>query len=338
MLNSSELPTLPATIYARGYYNFSQLPDAIVSILDPLNIAFTGARLTPTGKLRLYVSNVQIGSDSIETISADQWYRIELAIGLAVGAADTVELRLNGNVVASTTGHNLTDLNMGLANWRFGWSAAGAGINKLVYVDDIAINDSLGSDQNSWPGPGQIVLLRPISDSQVGTWTGGLGGTSNLFDAVNNQPPLGTASQTDTSQIESVDGSGDNSTAEYRANMTTYQDAGIHAGDLITVVQSVVDHGEDTAVGIKTGSTIILSNPMQLVADAFTFGNDSGALGTWPKNWTAKWGQAQYNPSVDVTLSPVLGVRKTDVGVQIASVDAMGIYIEYQDQVPAMQP
>ena len=39
-----------------------------------------------------------------------------------------------------------------------------------VYMDDIAINDTLGTRNNSWCGPGAIVALKPTGDGQYYDW------------------------------------------------------------------------------------------------------------------------------------------------------------------------
>jgi hypothetical protein len=197
--------------------------------------------------------------------------------------------------------------------------------------DDIALNDSTGASQNSWPGGGQVVTCFPISDVQDGSWTGGAGGTGDLSDAVNNIPPVGTATETNATQIESADGSGDNATDEYRANLTTYTNAGIGAADTITLIQPTIIHGEDVGTGTKTGSFGLQSNPSQTYA-TFTYGDDGGALGTYDTLWPVKVGDPVYAPSPTLGSSPVLAVRKTDAGTRVASVCAMGLNIEY---VPA---
>jgi len=198
--------------------------------------------------------------------------------------------------------------------------------------DDWATNDNNGADQNSWPGAGSVVLCKPISDSQDGSWTGGAGGTGiDLSLAVSSTPPVGTAAETNTTQIESVDSSGDNATDEYRANLTTYTDAGIGASDTINVLHPLINHGEDVSTGTKTGSFGLQSNPSQTYA-TFTFGDDVGGLGTFPTNWRTKLSSPVYSPSVTKGSSPVLAVRKTDTGTRVASVDFMGLNVEY---VPA---
>ena len=329
--------------YLRTYIYIDTLPSndncSIITVYAGTSDSVCSVNLRSNGVLRFMRGSpaVQVGSDTA-SLSLNTWYRIELYMKTDVGATDEVEMRLDGITVGSATSLTLSDSSVSI--FQLGWVASGPGANRSIYYDDMAINNNVddGSGlQNSWPGPGKIVLLKPISDVQAGTWTGGAGGTTNLFDAIDNTPPLGTSSETNLTQIENVDTSPDNSTDEYRATMTSYFDAGIGGEDEIVLVQPLVDSGEDAGAGTKTGSFAILSNPTQATVDTFTAGANAGALGTWPSNWDTQWGAAQSSPIVDVSTSPVMALRKTDTGNRVLSVDFMGIYVEYIDYVPVMQ-
>lgn len=320
----------------RGYYLrvYLNMPGAPTSECPILGLFGTGGfvvTMTTAGALKLQsVDDSQvrtnIGSAS-GALTAGQWYRVELFANTGSGATDAAELRLDGNTVASGSSLSVTDTT--IATCVIGFVLVTPGANTVLYFDDLALNDDQGSSQNSWPGAGRVILLKPTADSQVGSWTGGSGGTSNLWQAVSNIPPAGTASETNTTQIESADSSGDNSTDEYRATLTDYATAGLTSADTITVVQAVIEHGEDVATQSKTGSVALFSNPAQGSADTFTFGNDVGALGTWPSNWRTRWGTAQASPSVTLGTSPVIALRKTDGTTRVASVDFVGLMVEY---------
>jgi hypothetical protein len=205
-----------------------------------------------------------------------------------------------------------------------------------TWLDDFAVNDNNGSSQNSWPGEGNVVLLLPISDNQVGEWRGGAGGSSNLWEAINNIPPVGTATETDTSQIESdaTDSTADGPTETYKANMATYTSAGIGAGDTIKVLYPVLCHGEDSATGTKNGSLQILSNPTASAATTFLYGRDQGALGTWPTGWhwitpSSDTEPPIYAPSVTLGTSPVLEIASTSATNAQGAVCFAGVYVDY---------
>lgn len=327
--------SLGSWFYYRAYFCFEALPASTVKIMRFLTTggaALASARLTSAGKLQLWNDggSSQLGSDSAATISADgaTWYRVELGVLINSGAVDdSAELRLDGTTVATLSSISIATVAPG--NMSMGWIEA-PGANKSVFVDDAAVNDDSGSDQNSWPDEGKVVLLLPISDSVRDTlWTGGAGGTTNLFDAVNNTPPTGTASETNTTQIEHA-GSAGGTTDDYEANMTTYSTAGLVSGDTVKVVQYVIAHGEDIATGTKLLSMQLLSNPTDTDSGNFSAGGNIGALGTYSTNWSVQRNDVVYDPSVTLGTSPVARVRRPETASRVASVCFMGVWVEYQ--------
>jgi hypothetical protein len=67
-------------------------------------------------------------------------------------------------------------------------------------IDDFSVNDDAGSVNNSWCGPSHGVLwLSPVSDAQRGSWTGGAGGTTNLYEKTRTRHQ--TTRPTNTDQI-----------------------------------------------------------------------------------------------------------------------------------------
>lgn len=285
--------------------------------------------LDTAGKIVLEVPDGTSRGTSANALSDNVWYRIEAFFNFDVaGTSDQIDVRVDGSSVLSGT----FDGNTTVPIDRFSFGRPTAGIT--WDFDDCALNDSSGSDQNSWPGEGKVLLCVPTSDSQVGSWTGGAGGTTNLFAAVDNKPPTGTATETDTTQIENADGSPDNATDEYRANLQSYTTAGLPGGATITVLQAMCIHGEDVATSTKTGSIGINSNPA-VGLFGFTVAADAGALGTFAasgaNNWRNTYGTPAYNPSVTAGTSPVLALRKTDTGTRVVSVCAVGIYFEYTE-------
>jgi len=317
---------LGRTYYHRFYFRKNTDPSAEQQLCSNGQSNGFVIRLQTSGVLRLMVNAGATIADSA-VLNNDQWYRVEYSTTINSGSADdSAELLIDG--VSAGSGSSLTAATGVGTQWNITTDDVGTAVD----LDDIGINDDQGADQNTWPGAGSVVLCKPISDSQDGSWTGGAGGTGiDLSLAVSSTPPVGTAAETNTTQIESVDSSGNNATDEYRANLTTYTDAGIGASDTINVLQAIINHGEDVNTGTKTGSFGLQSNPSQTYG-TFTFGDNVGALGTFPTNWRSSFGPAAYSPSPTRGSSPVLAVRKTDTGTRVASVDFMGLYVEY---VPA---
>ncbi len=243
------------------------------------------------------------------------------------GGNDTTVIRLDGVTLHTESATNFTDVTT--FDPYFGWFG-GPGVSKILYIDDIAINDDQGASQTTWPGDGNIVCLVPTADSvRDALWTGGAGGTSNLFAAVDNKPPVGTATETDTTQIEHA-GSAAGTTDDYEATMQTYTVGGVPAGATITLVQAVAAHGEDVTTGAKVLSIEVLSNPVIASAGNFTVGDASPALlATYPSEWGLRADTVSYAPSPTLGTAPVMRVRRPETAARVASVCFMGMQVEY---------
>ncbi len=312
------------TVYARVYINVANLPTSDVFIIGFGNgsTVDVGVKLRTGGQLQLW-NAAQVGSDS-SAISTGTWYRIELATDInGSGNWTGSELRIDGTSIASNSG--VGPFGRSGSGLQFGW-INNPGASKTIRFDDVAINDASGAANNTWPGVGEILLLLPTADGQRGSWTGGAGGTTNLWNAINNVPPIGTATETDLTQIESADSSGNNATDEYRGDMV--MDAqGVSAGSTVAALMAVISHGEDVATGTKTGSFGFQANPATTYG-TFTYGNDVGALGTWPATWS--WGNTAIanEPSVTISTATKIAVRKTDTGTRVASVAFLGALVD----------
>lgn len=324
--------------YVRAYFYFTSFPNTTIGILTFATDVDAGAADSPQGQVRITSGGVlqlwhrgsapvqQFGSDS-SALSLNTWYQVELYMKIGSGAADDeLAARLEGVQFASTAGQTFS--NHTIHTVACGWWDSGGGASKVLYVDDVALNDDQGASQNSWPGAGKIVLLKPVSDNAVGTgWVDG-DGAGTLFGSVDNSPPVGVNVAADGTQIKNLTST---ATGNYDANMTSYSTAGLVSTDTITLVQAFCDHGEEASPGTKNGAIQIVSNPAQVSEDSFIYGDDSGADGTWSTGWRTSWGTAQYGPSVTLATSPILRVGKRTATTREVHVDAMGIYVEYNN-------
>ena len=163
--------------YLRVYINVATLPSAANTIITLNNT--TGLVGTPEASIKLDNTGAfslfngltsQVGSAS-STISTGTWHSLELWFDATGGVGgDTLKARLDGVEFASAT--NLTILAGVLAFTVGGNLNAEAQTTGEWYFDDIAINDSTGSFQNSYPGEGKIIHLRPNAAGDNSAWTG----------------------------------------------------------------------------------------------------------------------------------------------------------------------
>jgi hypothetical protein len=165
--------------YVRFALRIATLPSAENTIFTlgnnaTLASATIGAKITLDngGLLRLYNATTQVGSASA-ALSTGIWYEIEVwydksltagsqvlkaRINQASDFASSSSLTIANAVDVAAFGANLNAESQTTGDWFF---------------DDIAINDSTGSFQNTYPGSGKIVHLRPSAAGDNAAWTRG---------------------------------------------------------------------------------------------------------------------------------------------------------------------
>lgn len=348
----SSFLALGTTVFARAYFKFTGTPSqdyAIFEFTTHGSVVPCQVRLTTTGTLQLFknVAGVtsQVGSDS-SALSANTWYRLEASAMIGTAATDALELRLDGVSVASASGLSLTDDL--IEDVGFGWTFPTGTSNTLGAVDlifdDVAINDSSGATQNSWPGAGSVVLLKPTADSAKGLgWTNDAGSSTSLFPSVVNTPPVGIADTVVGSGIHQIRNATANANSNYDATLTTYTAAGIGASDTINVLQPIVSTGAPVSTSAKAGTVGIVSNPaianVSLSAQGTSGAFWSGvAAGAWGVGWKWSWGTSTYSPTVTNGTAPVARITQVTSSTRIAMVAFLGMYVEYLPAATTVTP
>lgn len=297
-----------------------------------------GLALDTTGVIRPYSGgavNTTVGTVTY-TPPMDTWILLEVSTLVNTGSVDTLAWRVGGVLQESLTGLTLSDT-MFLPTIGAGFSDSLGG-NVNVWYDDLALNDDQGSAQNSWPGDGRVVLLKPISDSAVGTgWTLGTGtaiSANSGSTAVKNTPPVGVADLTAGSDTKQIRNATSNANVNYDANLTTYTTAGIGASDTVNVLVPMVATGAPVVTSAKQGTFGVSSNPA-ITNVALGAGGTAGAFwsgvaaGTYPTGWKWSFGTTTYAPTVTVGSSPVARITQVTSSTRIADVCAMGMYVDY---------
>lgn len=268
--------------------------------------------LNSTGTIAYTANNVTIGTSST-ALTTGQWYWIGYR---AFDGTSVACLQINGVTEVTGSPGSISTTANGYLGLRLTEASAAD-----IYIDDLIV------DNAAFLASSKVALLQPISDNTRTNWTGGISSTTNLFTAVDNIPPAGvaSASETDTTNIASASNTG---TALYIANMTTYTTAGVATGDTVLAVQAIIREGEDIATGTKTGSYELTSNPV-IAAATFTFGGDTGAHAAEVGLWVTHFSAVAASPSVTLGSSPLMKVTKTDTTTRKACVDFMGIYMAW---------
>lgn len=320
---------LDRTYYYRGYVRFSDAtPSAQYQIISPFTTSVpVTVRINTNGTLTLNDStNAQIGAASA-ALSDNTWYRVELKIMVPTAGNGQVELRVDGTTVAAST-YAVT--NIALSALRFGClTAAGSG---TVYFDDVAINDDQGANQNSWPGSGKVILLKPTSQNSIGNWEGPQttgSDTTGLHDNVDNVPPLGVNhNDADAAAGLYVFNGVSAANNNFDVNVQSYTAAGIGSGDTIQLCQALARMSVNTTTGTNTGAVAGVSNP---ACTAQTGRNleQQAVASTEPAGWKSIKSQVAYAPSVTLGTEPVVRCTKEVANANNAMCDLMGLLVEY---------
>lgn len=191
-----------AQVFIRAYFKFTTLSannPQIIRVLNAANAQQAAALMVgSTGKLRLVnAAGTQIGSDSA-ALTTGHWYRIELMVDGTTNPGSAA-LRYvdcgtdgadpgDGGVVIVASGANSAQAAIILASF----GAISSNSSFVLNVDDIAINDSTGGTQNSYPSAGKVIHLHPNAAGDSNgflTQVGGTVGSANNYTRVNEVPP-----------------------------------------------------------------------------------------------------------------------------------------------------
>lgn len=269
---------------------------------------------TVLGKFTLGVGVVSTVSSSV--ISDANWHLIQVEI---VGVASR-KLYVDGVlwITDTTAGGGVAQPQ---ADFNSSSSVPGG---DTFYIDDI-----LFDDDDSQIVDGRSLILKPTSDSAIGNWTGGGGGVTNLWDAVNNVPPVGlaTASETNTSQVHNAATGASN---DYVATAQSYSAGGVGSGDTVNATMAIVNEGIHGNTSLRTGSVWISTNPAQSAAST-TFDWAQGGttvVGTFSTGWFTDVGPVS-TAAVTIGSATAVTVRKITSTTRPSDADFLGIYVDY---------
>lgn len=339
---------LSTTYFGRCYYSVNDVtlsttnhPQLASFLIGVSSAAFVVVNIDGSLTLSAGGGVGTLATTAAGVIPSAGYVMIELSINIGTGSVDAVEARVNGVSLGAFTGLNISDT----APSAFATTFASAAAGQTIDMDDVALNDSTGAAQNSWPGSGKVVLLKPVSDSAVGTgWTLGTGtaiSANSGSTAVKNTPPLGVADLTAGSDTKQIRNATSNANVNYDANLTTYTTAGIGASDTVNVLVPMVATGAPVVTSAKAGTFGVSTNPA-IANVSLGAGGTAGAFwsgvaaGTYPTGWKWSFGTTTYAPTVTRGSSPVARITQVTSSTRIADVCAMGMYVDYTPAVVAV--
>lgn len=155
--------------FGRVYLRIASLPTSDTEVCTFFSAGAlghkVGIRITTTGvaQLRNIEDSAQVGSDG-PTLSTNTWYLVELKIDTSTLSSTVVEGKIDGTSFASGTINLANHVN------RFTWGVQTSATADF-YFDDVAVNSNSGSFQNSWPGSGKIIHLKPNAAGDNSDWS-----------------------------------------------------------------------------------------------------------------------------------------------------------------------
>ena len=116
-------------------------------------------RLNASNGIDAYVNNVKVADGGVSPFAADTWWLVEIHFKLD-DANGVIQTKINGILDIDYSGDTKPDASTVFDNIYFNQSS----LTASQYLDDIAINDTTGSEDNSWCGDGHSVCIKPNAD------------------------------------------------------------------------------------------------------------------------------------------------------------------------------
>lgn len=233
-------------------------------------------RLTTAGELFLANgSQTQIGSRTAP-IGLNTWYRLEfkffnstssgfLEMEARYAVEDGPATVIATTTTATTTG-SVSKILFGSLNTSTGYD---------IYFDDVALNDSTGSVENSYPTPGKIIHLRPNAAGDNTGLTDGVTDNVNHYLNVDEASPDGDTTYNQSALASQID--------DYNID-----NSGLSAKDTVTVVSVGINFRKVTSgtmtfvVRVKASSGGTVEESASISSASTTY--QSNSTGT-PKNY-----------------------------------------------------
>jgi hypothetical protein len=220
-------------VYIRFYLYIATSPSVTTTISDYGDGSFQASkiRLRADRKLEVTYNNLTVSGTGTTVLNTGQWYRIEYYYD---ETNNKVTLKIDGNTELNAVSNN--DVGGG-GFVRFGVIDSATAD---LYFDDIAINDTSGSFQNSWAGAGSIVHLNPSAAGDNAAWPRAGTDSGANWSQANSVPPNDATAYLNRSSGQPID--------DHKVQDPTNR--GIGSSDTITLV----------AVGVRGGSTSNTAN------------------------------------------------------------------------------
>ena len=124
-------------------------------------------------------------------LPADTWHVIDWRVQITSTTVGIVEVWLDGNRVINFSGDNTNSTTTNVQFVLLGSVAPtfSSATGMYMAIDDVGINDTAGTVNNTRLGDGRVILLAPNGAGSSTTWTRGGTDTGANYSQVNELPP-----------------------------------------------------------------------------------------------------------------------------------------------------
>lgn len=313
--------------FLRAYVRFDTLPSAenrIIILNDNNGVSTPVVYLSvdQSGALRLYDEDGQIGSAS-SNLSTSTWYRVEIKLDRSGSSGShIVEGKIDGTTFATASNRAIS---VGVQHLLMGGNLnTEAQTQANWYFDDVALNDNTGSYQNSYPGDGKIIELRPNGQGDFNEWAD----TSNAAGSPSNYTLVDEDNPNDATDFVQKD------TAN-KIDMYALQNSGIGASDTVNVVMvggkfrnNVADPTAAFRFRIEKTSGGTVAESADIVPNSTTWNPNSSTI---PRLYPiVLYNDPDGSPWTQSTLdSAQAGVKTTVAGTNRIQVTTVVVSVDY---------
>jgi len=132
-----------------------------------------------SGQWSLAIAGGGTVATGVLMMAVNTWYLIEVHVKLAA-VGGVVEVRIEGNSIDDINYSGNTAVS-GTSASNFLW-ASNTNNGDGMYLDDLAVNDTNGAQDNAWCGDGHVVCLMPNAAGDVTQMSAYPTGTANFSD------------------------------------------------------------------------------------------------------------------------------------------------------------
>jgi hypothetical protein len=169
---------LRAAVYTNGYSRDWLLINGNVGEVAKINLGNYGSN-----QLTAFIGTTQIGATGGESVSLGKWNLVEMHYKLA-DSGGVFQIKIEGILLLDWSGDSNPNTSTQVSSIRL------RGDNmSVLYLDDIAINDTSGTEQNSWPGDGHILMFDANGNGDFSQLTGSDGNSTDNYLLVDETPP-----------------------------------------------------------------------------------------------------------------------------------------------------